>query len=113
MDNEAKACLDDIALNLQRNSDAKLALVGNSSSAKNASRQASERAVNTKAYLVGEKGVDASRISLYTGSDAANSVTSTLIPSGASAPSLGTAVDESTVKAQPRNAPAARHRRRK
>ncbi len=110
VDNEAKACLDDIALNMQRNSDAKLALVGNS--ATNASRQAAERAVNTKAYLVGEKGVDASRISLYTGTDAANSVTSTLIPSGASASNLGTAVDESTVKAQPRNAPAARHHRR-
>ncbi len=29
VDNEAKACLDDIALNLQRSSDAKLAFVGN------------------------------------------------------------------------------------
>ncbi|MGI4757094.1 MAG: OmpA family protein [Janthinobacterium lividum] len=111
VDNEAKACLDDIALNLQRNSDAKLALVGNSATGKNASRMASERAVNTKAYLVGEKGVDASRISLYTGSDSANSVTSTLIPSGATAPSMGTSVDEGRVKAQPRTAAA--HRRHK
>ena len=29
VDNEAKACLDDVALALQRSSDAKLALVGN------------------------------------------------------------------------------------
>ena len=29
VDNEAKACLDDVALGLQRSSDAKLALVGN------------------------------------------------------------------------------------
>ncbi len=111
VDNEAKACLDDIALNLQRNSDAKLALVGNSAAAKNASKQASERAVNTKAYLVGEKGVDASRIMVYTGTDSANSVTSTLIPSGATAPSMGTTVDETKVKAQPRTAPARRRKK--
>jgi len=111
VDNEAKACLDDIALNLQRNSDAKLALTGNSATTKNAAKLASSRAVNTKAYLVTEKGVDASRISLYTGTDSANSVTSTLIPVGATAASTGTVVDESTVKAQPRT--AAKGRRRK
>ena len=112
VDNEAKACLDDIALNLQRNSDAKLALTGNSATTKNAAKLASLRAVNTKAYLVTEKGVDASRITLFTGSDTANSVTSTLIPAGATAPSAGTAVDESTVKAQPRTAAKRRHHKK-
>ena len=103
VDNEAKACLDDVALNLQRNADAKLAVVGNGEG-----KLASQRAVNTKAYLVGEKGVDASRISVYTGSGSDNNVTQTLIPSGATAPDMGTAIDESTVKAQSRTAAPAR-----
>ena len=104
VDNEAKACLDDIALNLQRSSDAKLAIVGNASSKeKTGSKLAAARAVNTKAYLVSEKGVDASRISVYTGSQDAKTAASTLIPTGATLDSTGlTAVDESAVKVQPR-----------
>jgi len=69
VDNEAKACLDEIALNLQRNSDAKLAVAGNAASGeRNSKKLATARAVNTKAYLVNEKGIDASRITVYTGS---------------------------------------------
>ena len=112
VDNEAKACLDDIALNLQRDSSAKLVAVGNSAATKNGSRLAAERAVNEKAYLVSEKGIDASRITVYTGTDSANSVQNTLVPAGATAPSTGTVVNEGSIKAQPRTAPA-RHRRRK
>ncbi len=113
VDNEAKACLDDVALNLQRTADAKLALVGNAAgSEKMGSTKAAERAVNAKSYLVTEKGIDSSRISVYTGSQDGKTVTTTLIPAGATMDSTGdTAVDESAVKAQPRNAPAARHRR--
>jgi outer membrane protein OmpA-like peptidoglycan-associated protein len=112
VDNEAKACLDDIALNLQRSSDAKLAIVGNaSSSEKTGSKLAAARAVNTKAYLVSEKGVDASRISVYTGSQDSKTAASTLIPTGATLDSTGlTAVDESAVKVQPRTKT---HRKRK
>ena len=114
VDNEAKACLDDVSLNLQRTSDAKLALVGNAaSSEKQGSKQAAARAVNTKDYLVKEKGIDASRISVYTGSQDAKTVTTTLIPTGATMDSTGvTPVDESAVKVQPRSAPARRHRRK-
>jgi len=112
VDNEAKACLDDIALNMQRDSSAKLDLVGNAASTKRSARLAAERAANTKAYLVTEKGVDASRIMLYTGSTGDNSVTSTLVPAGATAPELGTMVDESAVRVQPRNAPARRHHKK-
>jgi hypothetical protein len=101
VDNEAKACLDDIALNLQRSSDAKLALVGNEDAkeqavdAREAAREAkqkhsvkklsdaAERAVHTKQYLVNEKGIDPSRIMLYTGTDDGKTVTTTLIPVGA------------------------------
>jgi outer membrane protein OmpA-like peptidoglycan-associated protein len=108
VDNEAKACLDDIALNLQRTSDAKLAVVGDKDSAeKNGDQLAAERAVNAKAYLVTEKGVDAGRISVYTGSDNGKTVTTTLIPAGATLSTSGlTPVDESAVTAKPRTAPA-------
>jgi hypothetical protein len=97
VDNEAKACLDDIALALQRSSDAKLALVGNEDAKESAAEakaaklkshaqnpsNAEERAVNTKQYLVNEKGIDPSRIVLFTGTDDAKTVTTTLIPVGA------------------------------
>jgi outer membrane protein OmpA-like peptidoglycan-associated protein len=113
VDNEAKACLDDIALNLQRSSDAKLAVIGNASSTeKTGSKLAAARAVNTKAYLVTEKGVDPSRISVYTGTQDGKTVASTLIPTGATLDSTGlTPVDEGAVKAVPRTAPARRHRK--
>ncbi len=115
VDNEAKACLDDVSLNLQRTSDAKLALVGNAAgSEKMGSKKAAERAVNAKDYLVKEKGIDASRVSVYTGSTDGKTVTTTLIPAGANMDSTGdTAVDESAVKAVPRTAVAAHHRRHK
>jgi outer membrane protein OmpA-like peptidoglycan-associated protein len=113
VDNEAKACLDDIALNLQRTSDAKLAVVGDADSAeKNGSTLAAERAVNAKAYLVTEKGVDAGRISVYTGTENGKTVTTTLIPSGATLSTSGlTPVDESAVVAKPRTAPPAKHKK--
>jgi outer membrane protein OmpA-like peptidoglycan-associated protein len=112
VDNEAKACLDDIALNMQRSSDAKLAVIGNASSTEKAgAAAAAARAVNTKDYLVTEKGVDASRISVFTGSQDAKTVASTLIPTGATLDQTGlTPVDESAVKAVPRSAPARHHR---
>lgn len=108
VDNEAKACLDDIALNMQRSSDAKLAVVGNGASTeKTASKTAASRAVNAKDYLVTEKGIDASRITTYTGSQDGKTVNSTLIPTGATLDQTGlTAVDESAVKAVPRTPPA-------
>jgi outer membrane protein OmpA-like peptidoglycan-associated protein len=116
VDNEAKACLDDIALKLQSASDAKLAVVGNATSDEKAPPKkgqrkkadlASERAVNVKDYLVTEKGIDASRISVYTGTDDAKTVTTTLVPAGATLSTTGlTPVDESAVKAVPRTPPA-------
>lgn len=117
VDNEAKACLDDVTLNLQQDPQSKLAVIGSAASdEKMADNKAKERAVNEKAYLVGEKGVDSSRISVYTGTAGTKSVANTLIPAGANFDTTGiTSVDESTVKAQPRNAPARgrRHHRRK
>jgi opacity protein-like surface antigen len=107
VDNEAKACLDDIALNLQRSSDARLALVGNAESKESTTKgkrkmpnYAAERAVNTKDYLVTEKGIDPSRVMVYTGTDDARTVTTTLVPAGATNPAASdTPVDENAVKA--------------
>ena len=115
VDNEAKACLDDVALNAQQKADASVVVVGNSapvpaprskhSRAPTAADLAAQRAVNTKAYLVTEKGIDASRIQVRTGTNGQNEVEDYLVPAGATfdndVPGT-TAVDENAVKAQPR-----------
>lgn len=96
VDNEAKACLDEIALSLNSNPEATLAVVGNASGEeKDGAKLAAERALNTKAYLVKEKGVDPARISVYTRSQDGKAVSSTLIPQGATLDASGdTAVVE-------------------
>lgn len=95
VNNEAKACLDDIALTLQRTSDSKLAIVGNTASGEKKGQQlAKERALNAKQYLVHEKGVDSSRIILYTGSQDGMKVTTVLIPDGATFDANGDIVVE-------------------
>ena len=116
VDNDAKGCLDDVALNLQRSSDATLVVVGNSAPVPEvhgkhhghemtAEELAAQRAVNAKAYLVTEKGIDASRISVRTDNSGTNEVENYLVPAGANfdtdVPGT-TAVDESVVKPQER-----------
>ena len=115
VDNEGKACLDDLALNLQRSTDASLDVVGNAASGeKNGQKLAAERAVNTKDYLVKEKGIDASRIKVFTGSDDAKKVNDILVPAGADTSSMtATPVDESAVKAIPRSASGHREHKRR
>jgi hypothetical protein len=128
VDNEAKACLDDIALSAQRDASAKLAITGNSEpvkvmgkstsrkeemASKETMKKASERAVNTKEYLVVDKGLDASRISVYTGTAGTNSAATIIIPAGATLDMTGlTPVDETAVKPIPRKAVAARHHKK-
>jgi len=123
VDNEAKACLDEVALNLQRQTDAKAVLVGESTAAEKDAQQKAEaknaklkhpkpvenlapqRAVNTKDYLVTEKGIDPSRISVATGTADDQKVENYLVPAGANFNSDvpgTTPVDESVVKAQKR-----------
>jgi outer membrane protein OmpA-like peptidoglycan-associated protein len=118
VDNEAKACLDDVALNAQQKPDATIVLVGNSAPTKTpktrwerehwptADKLAAQRAVNTKDYLVTEKGIDASRIQVRTSTSGQNEVDDYLVPAGANfdndVPGT-TAVDESQYTAQPRN----------
>ena len=113
VDNEGKACLDDLALNLQRDTTSTLDVVGNAASTeKNGPTVAAERAVNTKDYLIKEKGIDASRVAVFTGTEDAKKVSTTLVPTGAAAVTA-TPVDESTVKAQPRKALAAATHKKK
>ncbi|MDR3751459.1 MAG: hypothetical protein P4K94_08245 [Terracidiphilus sp.] len=115
VDNEAKACLDQVALSLQQQSDAKAVVVGESTAAEKAPKKghkhakvedlAGQRAVNTKEYLVTEKGIDASRVSVATGTTDGQTVEDYLVPAGASFTTdvAGTtAVDESVVKPQAR-----------
>jgi outer membrane protein OmpA-like peptidoglycan-associated protein len=125
--NEAKAALDGIALQLQQNPDAKLVVVGEADAKEQAKTAkeakaamknkhlkvvdlAAERAVNVKDYLVTEKGIDASRISVATDTKDAQAVESYLVPSGATFANdvTGTTpVDESAVKpAAHKKAPA-------
>jgi hypothetical protein len=112
VDNDAKGCLDDVALNAQRSSDASLVVVGNSAKPK----LAAQRAVNTKDYLVKEKGIDASRISVRTGSSGTDEVNNYLVPAGANFDhdvTGTTPVDESSVKIQPRSGHPRPHHKKK
>ena len=115
VDNEAKACLDDISLALQRDPGAKLGVVGTAGTdEKMGMHKAAERAVNEKAYLVTDKGIDASRILVFTGPAGTKSDSNTLIPTGAATPDMSAdqPVDESAIKPIPRSAPARRGGRR-
>jgi len=89
VDNEAKGCLDDIALTLNQQSDAKLYIVGNSAPGEKVTA-AEERALNASQYLTQEKGIDASRITVLTGSAGDKTVTNTLVPAGATFDTTGT-----------------------
>ncbi len=83
VDNEAKACLDDIALTLQRQTDAKLVIVGNYSAGETATEGA-RRSLNVSQYLTDEKGIDVGRIQVRYGVNSGRAVTDVLVPAGAS-----------------------------
>ena len=122
VDNEAKACLDQVALNLKQQSDARVVIVGESNAQEKADtakkqalaakrkhvvveQYAEQRAVNAKDYLVTDQGIDASRISLVTGAADSQTGENFLVPQGASFSSdvSGTTpVDESTLKPESR-----------
>ncbi|HEY2858736.1 MAG TPA: outer membrane beta-barrel protein [Terracidiphilus sp.] len=130
VDNEAKGCLDDVALNLTNDPNSKAVVVGESSSAEKAAMEkaqkmaghkkhakpvvdaAAQRAVNTKEYLVTDKGIDASRISVATESGDAQQVENYVVPAGADFNhdvSGTTPVDETMVKPEVRKALPERH----
>jgi hypothetical protein len=121
VNNEAKACLDEVALDLQKQSDAQAVVVGSSDAKEKAAAAkqaiaakknkhlkvvdlAAERAVNVKDYLVTEKGIDASRVSVATSAADGQTVEDYLVPAGAnfSADVTGTTPVSAEVKAEPR-----------
>ena len=114
VDNEAKACLDQVAVDLQNQADAKAVVVGESTAAEKTPKKgkhakqvdfAGDRAVNTKEYLVTDKGIDASRIIVKTGTTDGKTVEDYLVPSGATFETDvqgTTAVDETAVKPEVR-----------
>jgi len=122
VDNEAKACLDQVALDLKQQTDAKVVVIGESDAnekARTAREEkyaehhkhakveefAAQRAVNTKDYLVTDQGIDASRIEVVTSPTDGQTVENYLVPAGADASEATngtTPVDESTVKPEAR-----------
>ena len=89
VDNAAKAILDDVALRLQRDADAHAVIVGNVTGKEN-KRIASQRALNAKAYLVKEKGIDPSRIEVRSGSEPGTTADIWIVPAGATFNEQGT-----------------------
>ena len=100
VDNEAKAILDDVALRLQRDADAKAVIIGNSAAdEKNGASLAQQRAVNTMAYLTAEKGIDPGRLELRTGNAGTATSEIWIVPTGATFDQPGTQTfDASKVK---------------
>ena len=114
VDNEAKAILDDCALRLQREPDSKAVIVGNAGAdEKNGELLAQRRAVNTKAYLTVEKGIDPARIELRTGNAGTQTAEIWIVPAGATFDQAGTQTfDETTVKAGAEQYPGQKPARR-
>ncbi len=110
VDNTCKAELDDVALKLQQDPDAKLVVVGNADPAEVTKSKhknlAAERAVDVKAYLSGgeaKQNIDASRIETRTGNAGTMTSEQWIVPAGATFPEAGstTPVDETKVMAIP------------
>jgi hypothetical protein len=118
VDNEAKACLDQVTQALKSDSTATVVVVGESTAKEKDLKEgkgkkakpaeiAAQRAVNTKDYLVTEEqsGIDASRVSVRLGTTDGQTVEDYLVPSGATFENDvqgTTAVDETAVKPQAR-----------
>ena len=96
VNNEAKACLDDIALAMQHQQDATLVLVGDHAGRESVAL-AAERAVNVKQYLTQEKGIDPSRIQVRAQDAGQAQVISVFLPVGASYNEEGRVVNEGAV----------------
>ena len=106
VDNTCKAELDDVALKLQQDPDAKLVVVGNAGPKERRKNLAAERALNVKAYISGgeaKQNIDASRIEARTGNEGTGTTQQWIVPAGATFPGADstTPVDESKVRAVP------------
>src|SRR3954463_7729415 len=103
VDNKAKAALDDVALRLKSDQEARAVIVGEYAAGEKAGQKlAAQRAVNAKSYLTrGEAGqvIDASRIDVRTGNGGEMKDENWIVPAGATFDSTGTEpVDETKVK---------------
>ena len=106
VDNTAKAILDDVALRLQREADARAVIVGFAEPKElKPTTLAAERAANAKEYLTKEKGIDPSRIETRTGSGGGMKADIWIVPAGASFNEPGTEV----VNVPPTKVPYGRH----
>jgi hypothetical protein len=106
VDNTCKAELDDVALKLQQDPDAKLVVVGNAGPKEKRKNLAAERALNVKAYISGgeaKQNIDPSRIETRTGNAGTATSEQWIVPAGATFPEADstTPVDETKVKAVP------------
>ena len=106
VDNTCKAELDDVALKLQQDPDAKLVVVGNAGPKEKRKNLAAERALNVKAYISGgeaKQNIDPSRIETRTGNAGTATSEQWIVPAGATFPgaSSTTLVDETKVKPIP------------
>jgi outer membrane protein OmpA-like peptidoglycan-associated protein len=134
VDNTAKAILDDVASRLKADPNAKIVITGYADGEKapmegtgknrHPMNLAAQRAVNAKAYLVQEQGIDPSRIGVRTGTGQQKVADIIWVPQGADENTCAdlqntTPVDESVVKPNqkvwPRGAgaaPAPKHRKK-
>jgi len=92
VDNACKAALDDVALRLQRDADAKAVIVGQMDAGERPKNVAAQRAFHTRDYLVKEKQIDASRLETRTGADGGQRVEIYLVPAGATFEEANTTV---------------------
>ncbi len=85
VDNVAKSILDDVALRLQHEVEARVVLIGEADpDERDAAKVAAQRAINAKSYLVTEKGIDARRIETRVGTQGGHVTQVWFVPSGAS-----------------------------
>ncbi len=113
VDNTAKAILDDVASRLKADPNAKIVIVGYADGEKapmegtgkkrHAMNLAGQRAVNAKAYLVQEQGIDPSRVEVRQGTGQQKVADIVWVPQGADENACAdlqntTPVDESVVK---------------
>jgi outer membrane protein OmpA-like peptidoglycan-associated protein len=134
VDNTAKAILDDVASRLKADPNAKIVIVGYADgekapmvgTGKNRHRMnlAAQRAVNAKAYLVQQQGIDPSRVEVRQGTGQQKVADIIWVPQGADENACAdlqntTPVDESVVKPsenaypKPKKAPAQKHHSKK
>ena len=87
VDNNCKAILDDVALQLQRDPEARAVVIGQSGPGESGGDSlAARRAANTKAYLTRDKGIDGTRIEVRTGTGGGPKADVWVVPAGASGP---------------------------